>query len=71
MHEMQTIVTDVCSVCLSQWLSYLGFAVQGSFSAAFAKLLWPGVIVAIVSTEASSKARPNAQSLCVQGYCDE
>jgi len=37
MHEMQTIVTDVCDVCLSCSLSQQH--VQESFSAAFAKLL--------------------------------
>jgi len=50
MHEMQTIVTDVCNVCLSVYLSVmqLNSAVHavcaGSLSAAFAKLLWPLVL---------------------------
>jgi len=35
MHEMQTIVTDVHDVCQSV------HHVAGSFSAAFAKSLWP------------------------------
>jgi len=56
MHEMQTIVTDVRSVCLSvsmsQLLNYLAFTVRGSFDAAFVKLLCPLVIAATVRTEA-------------------
>jgi len=43
MHEMQAVVTDVCSVCLSvchgSTTIYLGFTVWGSFGTAFAKLL--------------------------------
>jgi len=40
MHEMQTIVTDVCCVCLSVChVAQLGFTVQGSFGTAFAKSL--------------------------------
>jgi len=40
---MQTIVTDVCAVCLS-----VGFTVWGLFGAAFAKSLWPLVIILLV-----------------------
>jgi len=51
MHEMQTIVTDVCGVCLSVCLSRgsnrrrrvqctLRAVCAGSFGAAFAKCLW-------------------------------
>jgi len=45
-HEMRTIVTDesICpSVCQSvmRLNSALGFTLQGSFSAAFTKSLWP------------------------------
>jgi len=46
MHEMQTIVTDVRSVCPSVCLSVaplnsVAGACMGSFSAAFAKPPWP------------------------------
>jgi len=41
MHEMQTIVTDVCGVCQSVRQSVCHV---GSFCAAFAKSLWPIVI---------------------------
>jgi len=49
MHEMQTIVTNECGVCLSVCPSIreldaaqLGSQrMQGSFGAAFAKQLWP------------------------------
>jgi len=44
MHEMQTIVTDVVSLCIRPAvtrLSKLGFALQGSFGAAIAKSRWP------------------------------
>jgi len=52
MHEMQTIVSDVCSVCLSVCLSVStrlisGFTARGSFGAAFAKSLWPLVLLCI------------------------
>jgi len=41
MHEMQTIVTDVCGVCLSVCQSVsLSVCHAGSFGAAFAKLFW-------------------------------
>jgi len=56
MHEMQTIVTSDRSVCLSVCLSVtqLNLAAHamhvGSFEAAFAKLLWPFVHFAAVST---------------------
>jgi len=54
MHEIQTNATDVCGVCLSGCQSayhaaQLGFSVQGSFSAAFAKSLWPRVYMYLVS----------------------
>jgi len=51
MHEMQTIVTDMCGVCLSDSLSVchvgaqLGFTVRGSFDADFANSLWPFVLI--------------------------
>jgi len=42
MHEMQTIVTDVCGVCQSVChAAQLSFTVPGSFDAAFTKSLWP------------------------------
>jgi len=44
MHEMQTIVTDECGVCLSVChAAQLGdvCSVCGALAAAFAKLLWP------------------------------
>jgi len=47
MHEMQTIVTDVHNFCLSVCpaVNLVACAVcMGSFSAAFAKLLWPLVL---------------------------
>jgi len=47
MHEMQTIVTDVCGVCQSVCLAARLHCV-GSFGAAFAKLLWPVVKFASV-----------------------
>jgi len=40
-HEMQTIVTDYPGVCLSVSLSVMLLHCVGSFSAAFAKALWP------------------------------
>jgi len=44
MHEMQTIVADVHSVCQSVChTAQLGFTVRRSFGAVFAKLLWPFV----------------------------
>jgi len=56
MHEMQTIVTDVrgvcLSACLSRQLNQLSFTAQGSFDAAFAKLLWP--LVEIVANKAET-----------------
>jgi len=52
MHEMQTIVTDVrgvyLSVCPSVSLSVTRLTVRGSFSAAFAKSLWPLVSAVVV-----------------------
>jgi len=47
MHEMQTIVTDVHGVCLSvcHMGAQLGFTVWGSFGAAYAKSLWPDVVL--------------------------
>jgi len=53
MHEMQTIVTDVCglslSVCLSvtRLNSVVHAVCAGSFDAASAKLLWPLVTVGV------------------------
>jgi len=46
MHEMQTIVTDVCFVCLSitQLNSAMSVECAGSYSAAFAKSIWPLII---------------------------
>jgi len=41
---IQTIVTDYRGVCLSVCLS-CGFTVRGSFGAAFAKSLWPLVVI--------------------------
>jgi len=48
MHEMQTIVTDVRGVCLSDrpfvcHAAQGGFTMRGSFGAAYAKSLWPVV----------------------------
>jgi len=42
MHEMQTIVTDVCGVCRSvtRFKSAARAVCGGSFGAAFDKLLW-------------------------------
>jgi len=48
MHEMQTIVTDDCGVCLSVSLSDCHVAqLCGAFDAAFAKSLWALVIMMI------------------------
>jgi len=47
MHEMQTIVTDDCGVCLS--VMRLNLATRavcaGSFGAAFVKSLWPLILM--------------------------
>jgi len=48
MHEMQTVVTDVRGVSVRPLICLLlGFTVQGSFGAAFAKALWPLVFLPI------------------------
>jgi len=62
MHEMQTIVTDVRGICpVSQSVCHaaqLGFTVQGSFGAAFAKSLWS--FVQLVSETHKVASKPSA-----------
>jgi len=81
MHEMQTIVTDVCGVCLSVCLSR-GLnrrrrvrctpraVCTGSFGAAFIKLLWPlvGVCGYSSSGQGQGHGRKNPD---IQGWSDK